>query len=45
MISEVKDGITFGDLPNKYEVGTMVAAQVIAFAGQLNFLIKLVLQH
>ena len=39
MISEVKkDGITFGDLPNKYEAGTMATAQVIAFAESIKFL-------
>ena len=33
MISEVKkDGITFGDLPNKYEAGTMANSKVIEFA-------------
>ena len=32
MIREVKkEGITYGDLPNKYEAGTMATAQVIAF--------------
>ena len=32
MIKEVKkDRITYGDLPNKYEAGTMATAQVIAF--------------
>ena len=39
MIREVKkDGITFGDLPNKYEAGTMATAQVIAFAESIKFL-------
>ena len=32
MINEVKkDRISYGDLPNKYEAGTMATAQVIAF--------------
>jgi len=39
MINEVKkDGITFGELPNKYEAGTMATAQVIAFAESIKFL-------
>ncbi len=42
MIGEVKkDGITFGDLPNKYEAGTMATAQVIAFGESINFINKL----
>ena len=42
MISEVKkEGITFGDLPNKYEAGTMATAQVIAFNESVNFLNKI----
>ena len=42
MIGEVKkEGITFGDLPNKYEAGTMATAQVIAFGESINFINKL----
>ncbi len=42
MIGEVKkEGITFGDLPNKYEAGTMATAQVIAFGESINFIKKL----
>ena len=41
MIKEVKkEGITYGDLPNKYEAGTMATAQVIAFGESINFLNK-----
>ena len=39
MIKEVKkDIITYGDLPNKYEAGTMATAQVIAFDQSIKFL-------
>ena len=39
MIKEVKkDRITYGDLPNKYEAGTMATAQVIAFDQSIIFL-------
>ena len=39
MIREVKkEGITFGELPNKYEAGTMATAQVIAFDQSIKFL-------
>ena len=39
MIKEVKkDGISYGDLPNKYEAGTMATAQVIAFDQSIKFL-------
>ena len=39
MIGEVKkEGITYGDLPNKYEAGTMQTAQVIAFDESIKFL-------
>ena len=39
MIKEVKkEGIIFGDLPNKYEAGTMATAQVIAFGESIKFL-------
>ena len=39
MINEVKkDNISYGDLPNKYEAGTMATAQVIAFDQSIKFL-------
>ena len=39
MIKEVKkDRISYGDLPNKYEAGTMATAQVIAFDQSIKFL-------
>ena len=42
MIKEVKkEGITFADLPNKYEAGTMATAQVIAFNESIKFLEKI----
>ena len=42
MIGEVKkSGITYGDLPNKYEAGTMATAQVIAFAESIKFINKI----
>ncbi len=42
MISEVKkESITYGDLPNKYEAGTMATAQVIAFDESIKFLNKI----
>jgi cysteine desulfurase/selenocysteine lyase len=42
MIKEVKkEEITYGDLPNKYEAGTMATAQVIAFNESINFLNKI----
>ena len=42
MIGEVKkEGITYGDLPNKYEAGTMATAQVIAFDESIEFLNKI----
>ena len=42
MIREVKkEGITYGDLPNKYEAGTMATAQVIAFGESIKFLNKI----
>ena len=41
MINDVKkDSITYGDLPNKYEAGTMATAQVIAFDQSIKFLEK-----
>ena len=42
MIGEVKkEGITYGNLPNKYEAGTMATAQVIAFGESIKFLNKI----
>ena len=42
MIKEVKkEEIIYGDLPNKYEAGTMATAQVIAFNESINFLNKI----
>ncbi len=42
MIKEVKkEGISYGDLPNKYEAGTMATAQVIAFNESIKFLEKI----
>ncbi len=42
MIKEVKkDLITYGDLPNKYEAGTMATTQVIAFDESIKFLNKI----
>ena len=39
MINEVnKEGISYGELPNKYEAGTMATAQVIAFNESIKFL-------
>tara|TARA_B100001250_G_scaffold332066_1_gene297373 strand:+ start:1669 stop:2889 length:1221 start_codon:yes stop_codon:yes gene_type:complete len=41
MIGEVKkNDISYGDLPNKYEAGTMATAQVIAFEESIKFLNK-----
>ena len=41
-IGEVKkEGINYGDLPNKYEAGTMATAQVIAFDESIKLLIKI----
>ena len=50
MISEVKkDSISYGDLPNKYEAGTMATAQVIAFDQSIKFMenigIENIMQH
>ena len=50
MIKEVKkDSISYGDLPNKYEAGTMATAQVVAFDQSIKFLEKIgmdnVIQH
>jgi len=42
MIKEVKkQDISYGDLPNKYEAGTMATAQVIAFNESIKFLEKI----
>ncbi len=42
MIGEVKkENITYGDLPNKFEAGTMATAQVIAFGESIKFLNKI----
>ncbi len=42
MIKEVnKNVISYGDLPNKYEAGTMATAQVIAFNESIKFLEKI----
>ena len=39
MIREVKkDSISYGELPNKYEAGTMATAQVIAFDESIKFM-------
>ena len=46
MIGEVKkEGITYGDLPNKYEAGTMATAQVIAFDESIKFLNKIGMEN
>ena len=46
MISEVKkNGITYGELPNKYEAGTMATAQVIAFNESIKFLEKIGIEN
>ena len=46
MISEVKkEDITYGDLPNKYEAGTMATAQVIAFNESIKFLNKIGMEN
>ena len=46
MIGEVKkSGITYGDLPNKYEAGTMATAQVIAFAESIKFINKIGIEN
>ena len=42
MINEVKkNDISYGELPNKFEAGTMATAQVIAFNESINFLNKI----
>ena len=46
MIGEVKkEGISYGDLPNKYEAGTMATAQVIAFNESIKFLEKIGIEN
>ena len=46
MIGEVKkEKITYGDLPNKYEAGTMATAQVIAFNESIKFLNKIGMEN
>ena len=46
MIKEVKkQGISYGDLPNKYEAGTMATAQVIAFNESIKFLEKVGIEN
>ena len=46
MIKEVnKDSISYGDLPNKYEAGTMATAQVIAFDKSIKFLEKIGIEN
>ena len=42
MIKEVKkDSISYGDLPNKYEAGSMATAQVVGFDQSIKFLEKI----
>ena len=46
MIKEVKkQAISYGDLPNKYEAGTMATAQVIAFNESIKFLEKIGIEN
>ena len=46
MINEVKKtGISYGELPNKYEAGTMATAQVIAFDESIKFLEKIGIEN
>ena len=46
MINEVnKEGITYGELPNKYEAGTMATAQVIAFNESIKFMEKIGIEN
>ena len=46
MIKDVKkDGISYGELPNKYEAGTMATAQVIAFDQSIKFLEKIGIEN
>ena len=46
MIGQVKkNDISYGDLPNKYEAGTMATAQVIAFDESIKFLNKIGIEN
>ncbi|ARJ48643.1 aminotransferase class V-fold PLP-dependent enzyme [Candidatus Pelagibacter sp. RS40] len=46
MINEVKKtGISYGELPNKYEAGTMATAQVIAFNESIKFMEKVGIEN
>ena len=46
MIGEVKkEGISYGELPNKYEAGTMATAQVIAFNESIKFMQKVGIEN
>jgi len=46
MIKEVnKKSISYGDLPNKYEAGTMATTQVIAFNESIKFLEKIGIEN
>ncbi len=40
-----KDDIGYGDLPNKYEAGTMATAQVIAFNESIKFIKKIGIEN
>ena len=40
-----KNGISYGELPNKYEAGTMATAQVIAFNESVKFLEKIGIEN
>jgi len=46
MIREVKKvSISYGELPNKYEAGTMATAQVIAFGESIKFINKIGIEN
>ncbi len=46
MINDVKkESISYGDLPNKFEAGTMATAQVIAFDESIKFLNKIGIEN
>ena len=46
MINEVKkNDISYGELPNKFEAGTMATAQVIAFEESIKFLNKIGIEN
>ena len=46
MINEVKkENISYGELPNKFEAGTMATAQVIAFDESIKFLNKIGIEN